>query len=160
MGVDVGGVIIDGARNDGTDTSLHSVRYLETTAVPGAFDALRRLTAERFGEGLFVISKCGPDVQRRTLEWMTHHHFFARTGIAPSRIHFCRAQCEKGSLCADLGITHYVDDRIEVLMYLTTVPHRYLFRPDEREVQRFARALPEVRRRMEGWDEVLAELLS
>ncbi|HJZ19149.1 MAG TPA: hypothetical protein VJ208_03525 [Candidatus Nanoarchaeia archaeon] len=37
LGVDIGGVIIDRVRNDGTDTAFKSKRYLETTAIPGVF---------------------------------------------------------------------------------------------------------------------------
>jgi hypothetical protein len=43
-------------------------------------------------------------------------------------VHFCRTRPEKGPIAADLGLTHFVDDNPEVLGFLTTVAHRYLFR--------------------------------
>ncbi|MGD1003545.1 MAG: hypothetical protein ABR884_03165 [Minisyncoccia bacterium] len=73
LGVDVGGVIIDSVKNDGTDTSFLTDHYLSTTAVDGAFDALRLLVDERFGEDVFIVSKCGPLVEKKTREWFVHH---------------------------------------------------------------------------------------
>jgi len=157
LGVDIGGVIIDRI-NDRTDTSFFSDSYLETTAVPGAFDALARLAAERFGAGVYLVSKCGPAIEAKTRAWLAHHAFFARTGIAAAHLRFCRRRRDKAAIAESLGLTHFIDDRLEVLGYLHAVPHRYLFKPREAEVQRHARTLPEVTR-VESWDALLAQLL-
>jgi len=154
LGVDIGGVIIDRV-NDDTDTSFFSDNYLQTTAVPGAFDALRRLAAERFGDRVFLISKCGPRVQERTLRWLDHHRFHEHTGIAPDHVHFCRQRHEKAGICETLGITHFVDDRLEVLSHLATVGTLYLFQPQPAEVARFRHALPRVRP-VDSWQDILA----
>lgn len=154
LGVDIGGVIIDRV-NDDTDTSFFSDNYLQTTAVPGAFDALRRLAAERFGERVFLVSKCGARVQERTLRWLDHHGFHDRTGIARECVHFCRQRHEKAGICAALGLTHFVDDRLEVLSHLATVGTLYLFQPRPAEVERFRHALPRVRP-VDSWQDILA----
>ncbi len=40
----------------------------------------------------------------------------------------CRERPEKAAVCARLGITHFVDDRLDVLTPMRgTVPHLYLF---------------------------------
>lgn len=126
LGVDVGGVIIDRA-NDDSDTSFFSDNYLRTTATSGAFAALRRLVDGHFGSDVHVISKCGPSVEQKTREWLAHHCFFDATGILPGRVHFCRKRRDKAPLCASLGVTHFVDDRLDVLESMTTVRHRFLF---------------------------------
>src|SRR5262249_50873604 len=144
LGVDIGGVII--ARADGdADTSFFSDDYLRTTAVPGAFDAVRRLVAERFGDRVFLVSKCRPRVQERTLHWLDHHGFHDHTGIDRSRVHCCRERHEKAGISETLGLTHFVDDRLEVLSHLTTAGTLYLFQPWPAEVERFRHALPRVR---------------
>ena len=82
----------------------------------------------RFGGRAWVISKCGPRVQERTLAWLDHHDFYARTGIARGNVRFCRKRADKAGHCAELKITHMIDDRIDVhRALLDTVPRRYLF---------------------------------
>jgi hypothetical protein len=58
---------------------------------------------------------------------MAPHAFFGRTGIAEGNVHFVRERHEKAPICRELGVTHVVDDRVDVLRHLESVPHRYLF---------------------------------
>ena len=75
------------------------------------------------------MSKCGPRVQQRSLEWLRHHRFFELTGIAEGNVRFCLQRPQKAIHCADLGITHFVDDKPDVIAAITpVVPHRYLFK--------------------------------
>ncbi len=158
LGVDIGGVIIDRI-NDGTDTSFFSDNYLRTSAVTGAFGTLRRLVTQRFGDKVFLVSKCGPKVEKKTLHWLAHHRFFEATGIPQENVRFCRERHEKAPICAELGITHFVDDRLEVLSHLQMVETRYLFQPRPEEVKRFGRFLPDVVR-VESWEELLRRELA
>ena len=157
LGIDVGGVIIDRV-SDETDTSFFGDNHLRTPAVGDAFGTIRRLGEGRFGDRVYLVSKCGPAVQAKTLDWFAHHDFYRLTGIGPERVRFCRRRFEKASLCADLQITHFVDDRLEVLGYLVSVPNRFLFRPLQREVERFAEFLPHVHR-VESWRDLEGKLL-
>jgi hypothetical protein len=131
LGVDIGRVIIDGPHHPGGgDTAFFqgdTAAMLATPAVEGAFDALTRLTA-RFQGRVWLVSKCGERVERRTLTWLAHHRFPERTGIPLAHARFCRARADKAIHCAELGITHFVDDRAEVHSALDgVVAHRYLF---------------------------------
>ena len=156
LGVDIGGVLIDRI-NDDTDTSFYSDNYLKTTAVPGAFDALRQLSERRFGSQIHLVSKCGPRVEQKSREWLDHHDFFRKTRVDPMNIHFCRQRQEKAPICETLGLTHFIDDRLEVLGYLKSVPNLYLFHPTSGEVEKHAQHLDRVNR-VENWDDVLAAL--
>jgi hypothetical protein len=157
LGVDIGGVIIDRV-NDGTRALFFSDDYLRTVAVPGAFDALRQLVEKRFGDKVFLVSKCGQGVQDKTLHWLDHHGFYDLTGIGSKRVHFCRERHEKAGICEKLGVTHFIDDRLEVLSHLTTVGTLYLFRPRPYEVRQFARFLSRVKQ-VNSWKEIMAEEL-
>jgi len=137
LGVDIGGVLIDRVA-DGTDTSFFSDRFLETPAVADGFDTLARLARERFGE-VHLVSKCGPSVQEKTRLWLAHHRLFEITGIPLERVHFCRTREEKAPICKRLNVTHFVDDRFDVLSYLTTVPRLYLFQPRDKDLVRSTR---------------------
>jgi hypothetical protein len=131
LGVDIGGVIIDRA-NDRTDTSFFSDNYLKTTAVVGAFEALRKLTKSFRGK-VHIVSKASPDNSVRSWKWLHRNDFFEQTGISPANLHFCLERKHKAPICGRLGITHFVDDKFEVMSYLTNVPNRYMFQPTQRD---------------------------
>jgi hypothetical protein len=131
LGVDFGRVIHGAAAPDGAqDTVFLDGDHDEALASPptdGAFDVLPRLVA-RFGGQAWVISKCGPRIQERTLDWLDHHDFYARTGIPRGNVRFCRQRGDKAGHCAKLGITHMIDDRLDVHHAVRdVVPNRYLF---------------------------------
>lgn len=132
LGVDIGRVIIGGgAPGSGGDTQLFSgdrTRMLATPAVAGAFESLARLVPHF--EQVWLVSKCGERVRRHTRLWLEHHDFAARTGIPGEHLRFCLRRPEKAGHCAELGITHFVDDKLDVHQALRgIVPHRYLFGP-------------------------------
>ncbi|MEE6264006.1 hypothetical protein [Plantactinospora sonchi] len=127
LGVDVGGVIVALAGRE-EDTSFFGSRPLETPATVGVFDALATLTGGPFAGQVHIVSKAGPKVAANTRAWLDHHDFFGRTGISAGNVHFVRERRDKAPVCQRLGITHFVDDRLDVLAHLETVRHRYLFR--------------------------------
>lgn len=158
LGVDIGGVIIDRI-DDSADTSFFSENYLKTAAVPGVFEALRRLVSERFKERVFLVSKCGFDIQRKSREWLEYQDLYKKTGIDPGHVEFCLKRWDKAAICERLGVTHFIDDQLEVLSYLGTVPNKILFKPDGDEVKSYEYAYNQVKR-VESWPEVEKLLLS
>jgi len=135
LGIDIGRVIIDGSSHpDGDDTAFFKggvENALRTPAMPGALDAIAELTRS-FDGRVWLVSKCGERVADRSRAWLAHHRFFERTGIDPEHLRFCRQRPEKAIHCAELAITHFVDDRSDVLDALDgVVPHRYLFGPQK-----------------------------
>jgi len=104
-----------------------------------------------------LVSKCGEQTEARTRHWLAHHDFHARTGVRPEHVHFCRTRPAKAPIAADLGLTHFVDDKLEVLSYLTSVEHRFLFRPRAEEVAAHQEHLPAVRQ-VECWRALVAVL--
>ncbi|MBF9132253.1 hypothetical protein I0C86_25370 [Plantactinospora sp. S1510] len=172
IGVDIGGVIIqqvdrlypiettgpgaeqvEQADQADQDTSLLA-DFRRTPPMPGVFEALATLVSEVFGAHVHLVSKCGERVEQRSRLWLAHHDFYRRTGIAAGNVHFCRTREAKAPIAAALGLTHFVDDRLEVLSYLDTVPHRFLFRPREHEVRSHQRHLAAVHR-VGSWPELV-----
>jgi hypothetical protein len=155
IGIDIGGVIIDRIANDGTDTSFMGERYLQTTAVGGALETIAIIAREVFGpENVFIVSKCGKTTERKSREWLEAQHFHKTTGILPKQVYFCRKRHEKAPICIEIGITHFVDDRLEVLGYMPDSIRRFLFRADSREVARHKQHLGNVTS-VASWGEVL-----
>ncbi|WP_238580781.1 hypothetical protein [Streptomonospora alba] len=125
LGVDIGGVIIH--RLDDRDTSFFGDTPMRTPAVDGAFEALAELAQHPFQGRVYLVSKAKPATADRTRRWLALHAFAGRTGIPGDHLHFVPERADKAPICERLGITHFVDDRIDVLRHLGTVPHRYLF---------------------------------
>lgn len=159
LGIDIGGVIIDRVNNDDKDTSFFSDNYLATTPVEGAFVAISSLVEKRFGPNVHLISKAKEPTQRRTMEWLTHREFFYNTGVKAENVHFCLTREEKAPICARLGITHFVDDRLDVLHHLRNgVENRYLFGEEPSETGLDLTILHGVTR-VRNWAELLKLLI-
>jgi hypothetical protein len=98
-----------------------------TPAMPGAVEAVARLV-KVFEGRVWVVSKCGPRIQNLTENWLDRHDFAAATGIDSNHLVFCRQRSEKATRCAELGITHFLDDRSDVLEAMEgIVRHRFMF---------------------------------
>lgn len=71
-------------------------------------------------------------MQEKSRLWLRHHRFFELTGIAPENLRFCLERPQKADHCRKLGITHFIDDRPDVLQCMNgVVEHRYLFGPQK-----------------------------
>ena len=141
LGVDIGRVIISGESHpDGGDTAFFQgdeAALLRTPEIPDAVSSIAALVP-RFDGRVWLVSKCGPRTQARTLVWLRGHDFYGRTGIDPSHVRFCRERAEKRTHADELGLTHFVDDRVQVHEALRgAVAHLYLFGPQEGPVPDF-----------------------
>ena len=131
LGVDFGRVIHGGLPAPGDDdTAFLDGSFEEALASPateGVYDVLPGLI-EAFEGRAWIISKCGDRIRKRTLAWLDHHDFYVRTGLPEVNVRFCRKRAEKAGHCAELGITHMIDDRLDVHRAIREiVPYRYLF---------------------------------
>ena len=146
LGIDIGRVIIDGSSHpDGGDTAFFSgdeATMLATPEIPHAVGTIAKLV-DRFDGRVWLVSKCGPKVQGRTLRWLDGHDFYGRTGLDPEHVRFCRQRPEKRIHCEQLRLTHFVDDRPDVHEAIRgTVEHHYLFGPQPRGVPDYAEHTP------------------
>jgi hypothetical protein len=131
LGIDIGRVIVGAADEDGhADTSFLSggeEAALETPPVEGAFRTIALLT-QRLDGRVWLVSKCGPRIQALTRRWLAHHGFHEATSIPPESLRFCRERSEKRDHAARLQLSHFIDDRVDVLGHLRgVVPSLYLF---------------------------------
>jgi len=153
LGVDIGGVIVDRVQEDGRDS------YSGVVPVPGALESIGRLVRERFHDRVWLVSRCDESNERPLLAWMESVDFFAATGVARDRVHFCRSRHEKAPICERLGLTHFVDDRAEVLSHLIgVVPNLYLLESRASGADRYPDVAAQVHR-VTKWSEIVAQLL-
>jgi len=131
LGIDIGRVLMCPADEDGRpDTSFLEAderAAMEVPPTPGMFEVVAGLV--RMFEGrVWLVSKAGPRIERLTGRWLERHEFFERTGLRRDRVRFCRKREEKRGHALSLGLTHFIDDRTDVLEHLRgVVPHLYLF---------------------------------
>ncbi|GAA2098515.1 hypothetical protein [Actinomadura alba] len=145
LGVDFGRVIHGASAPSGVEDTVFlqggDEQALRSPPTEGAFDVLPRLV-ELFGGRVWIISKCGERIQRRTLRWLAHQDFYERTGMPPGNVRFCRKRADKALHCAELGITHMIDDRLDVHRALRgLVPYRYLFGHQSQPAPAWVRAV-------------------
>lgn len=116
LGIDIGGVITK-KRNDAASKGEIWTSAYES---PGAFVAINRLV-EIFGaENVFLVSRLtlGGPMQRKTKHWLHNMDFYGRTGVIEDNLRFCSkvdGPDGKGVIAEELGLSHFIDDKIDVL---------------------------------------------
>jgi hypothetical protein len=137
LGIDIGRVIIDGPSHPGGDTAFFSgddAVMLATPEMAGCAAALAALSG-LFGGRVWLVSKCGPRIQNRTLHWLDEHDFYARARVPRDQVRFCRERREKRGHCEQLRLTHFVDDHPEVHKAIRgAVDYQYFFGPQRKAV--------------------------
>lgn len=130
IGIDFGRVIMCAIQNGVQDTSFLGVSFdeaMKTPATPGAIECIEELVAHYKGR-IYIVSKCGESVENKTRGWLSRNGIYAKTGLAKDQVYFCKKRKDKAPICRKLGITHFIDDRVDVLSHMVgIVPHLYLF---------------------------------
>jgi hypothetical protein len=154
LGVDIGNVIIDFRGLDFKHKIATTEEYAATPPSAGVFPALKELN-RHFDGDVFLISKATEWAQGMIRNWFKVHRFTELTGIDESHIHFVGERRDKNAVCEQLGITHFIDDRLEVLSHMIkTVPNLYVFMPDDSELSEFKEYLPMVNV-ARSWNDIL-----
>lgn len=130
LGLDFGKVIMGATSNGVADTSFLGTGFNEAMNSPATSGAIDDVTAlvEVFDGQVWIVSKCGKSVENKTRGWLRHHNFYTTTGLKRESVLFCRKRPEKAPVCEKIGITHFVEDRIDVLHHMVgIVPNLFLF---------------------------------
>ena len=146
LGVDIGRVIIDGPSHPaGGDTAFFTgteAVMLATPEMPGCEPAITSLV-ELFAGRVWLVSKCGPRVQSRTLRWLDAHDLYGRTGLSREHVRFCLSRADKRAHCEELGLTHFIDDHPEVHAAIRgAVDFQVFFGPQSRPVPEYGAHAP------------------
>jgi hypothetical protein len=87
---------------------------------------------------VFIVSRVNEEQYKRAKAWIEEERFLEQTGILPENVHWCAERSDKAEICKKLGITHFIDDRPEVVSHmLGIVPNRILFQANEEDTIRF-----------------------
>lgn len=131
IGVDIGRVLIDGGPHGGADTSFLTGSLddaLDTPPCSGALEGLTALVALFGPEHTWLVSKAGAKVADRSRRWLEAREVYARTGLRPENLVFVRERKDKAREAVRLDLTHFVDDRLDVLHHLAgLVPELFVY---------------------------------
>jgi hypothetical protein len=130
LGIDIGKVIMSPISGGKSDTSFLSGDLqgaMQTPPSPNVFEGVSALV-EAFDGNVWLVSKAGANVQFKTKAWLRHWDFFAETRLPRTNVRFCLRRSEKAGHCKQLRLSHFIDDRLDVLQHLRPIaPHLYLF---------------------------------
>lgn len=156
LGIDFGKVIISPTVNGVADTSFLGSSLeaaMKTPAAKGAFEAVKALV-DSFQGQVWIVSKCGPSVEKKSRAWLEHWDFYERTGVSPDNLRFCRKRPDKAPICRSLGINHFIDDRLDVLSPMRNDVKRLFLFGEQRKSLR----IPNWAEPVENWAELLSAL--
>lgn len=114
IGIDINGVLMpytkceDVAANGGV---------IATKPFPGAFNVVKRLVKKFGKKNVFLLSRAPREARKESDErWLRKHRFCEQTGVPESNVvMYIGKQEEKAAKARELGITHMIDDRLDVL---------------------------------------------
>jgi len=118
LGIDFGKVIMCPTIEGVNDTRFLGCTLddaMQTPAAPGAISAIAELV-ELFEGGVWIVSKCGPSVEKKSRAWLEHNRFYEQTGLSRENLRFCLKRHDKAPICKKLGIDNFIDDRLDVLL--------------------------------------------
>jgi len=149
VGLDCGGVILDeghGERHLAEDDRQFSVddadegdpairHFLRVPMISGTVDGVTKLVEKLGSQNVYIVSKCGPYMEQKIRAWLEYNQFFELTGVSPDNLNFVRERKDKAPLCQKLGVTHFVDNHVEVLEGMQHLGIQgILFAPQEHEL--------------------------
>jgi hypothetical protein len=119
----------------GIDLGNTIIRHRD--ALPHAIRVIARLVNERFGTNVHIVSRVSPEQEIRARAWLKNSGFHPETGVLKLNVHFCAERHEKAPIAKQIGATHFIDDRPEVMIHMPHVPYRILFDPDPDDMLKF-----------------------
>ncbi len=138
-------------------TIVHRVNGMQVL-LPDADRVIRRLVSEKFGERVHIISRVTPEQQVRAEAWLRSTRFLQSVGIATDHLHFCAERRDKAPICHRLGITHFIDDRPEVMSHMPFITHRLLFQANQEDAEKWQAELSSTTR-VESWLDIERHIL-
>lgn len=153
FGIDIGNVII----NFRLTNSQSEENYSNIPATDNSFNTIKKLSV-LFEGRIFLISKCKELNENKILSWLKNNDFYNKTNVNEKNLLFCKERNEKAAICKTLKITHFIDDRIEVLSHMISiVPNLFLYKPEPTQIIGYEKFLTAVIK-INNWKDVIGFL--
>ena len=127
LGIDIGGVILDFALSFKSG-GVSDEGFMATPVVVDSIESIAELNKGVFKDNIYLVSKYSNDGPEGIRKWLHSQKFYERTGIPESHLYQCRERDGKAPIVKELGVTHFIDDRAEVMSHFADfVPNLYHF---------------------------------
>jgi hypothetical protein len=138
LGIDLGNTIT--CKRDG-----------KTVPQDQSFRVIRDLRSKI--KAVYIVSRVTDEQSLRAYKFFNDFNFFEGTGLTPNKVRFCYERHEKAPIVRELGITHFIDDRPEVLVYMPNVM-KFSMNPDPDDLARFSSILGEDHMSVKDWGDI------
>jgi hypothetical protein len=129
----------------GVDCGNTIFREWNGMLLPGSLETLQKLSASGTFDEIHIVSKANRMVRIFFRLRLRSLDFWKQTGIPRKNLHFCKQHKDKAAICKKIGITDFVDDRLQVLSHLHIEGGRYALNPTrKREFKKFPQTAEEV----------------
>lgn len=133
--------------------------YLLGGQVPGALTNLQKIVRSGHFKEIYIISRANILNRVYFRLRLSLSGFWETTGIPASHVVFCWRNKDKAAICRKLKVTDFVDNRLDVLRHLESVPRRFALAPEKNEMQKFHPLLPFIQI-AESWEKLTSVLLN
>lgn len=116
----------------GVDLGWTVVNNRTKEPYPDAFRVLKRFALE--WDNVYIISKVNEEQKLRSLVWLRDWDFHRNTRIPKENLFYCAERQDKGVIADTLSLTHFIDDRAEVLAFMAPDIEKFLFNPRPNDV--------------------------
>lgn len=149
IGLDLNGVLAN------NKTSYIKTRnYSIFSVMEDAVNVVKTIIKRYGKENVYIISR----VQSHQLSfitgiWMETHNFLQKTNMSLDNVKICTRLKNKSRIAEELNITHFIDDRPEVLNYFSKNIILIAYRPKKSELKKY----PDVASRaiiVNSWKEI------
>ena len=135
LGIDFGNVIIDHLGFGTTEDYFHHGDYNLIPPVENALECLAELNRTGLFKNITVVYNATGVADMKISNWLIAHRFCEITGIPAANIFRSTHGRNKLIYCQQHGITHFVDDRMEVLNpMIGIIPFLFLLNGQAQEI--------------------------
>ena len=146
LGIDLGNTIVRAQR---ASDATPGVR-VPPEPFPGALETIAQLVPKF--KAVYVLSRVTPEQKVRALQWLAISKFHEKTGVPAGNVLFCESRHEKAPICHQLQVTHFIDDRPEVLSHMGGI-FKLIYNPNPEDVDKY-RAKLENAVIVNNWEEI------
>lgn len=133
IGIDINGVLSDNKVPDyqTRDYSIFSV-------MKDAVKIVRKMVDAYGADNIYIISRVRThQLSMVTGVWLEYHGILKKTGIPLENVFICYKLKDKAELAAKLELTHFIDDRLEVLDYFSKKINLIAFQPTKYAIKKY-----------------------
>jgi len=102
---------------------------------PNSFDVIKNLHS-RF-DNIYFISKCNSVQKWHVEEWLLKYEVLKNTNVPFENLYFCFERKDKSIFAKALELTHFIDDRPEVMFHLPENIVKILFSPTAEDLDTY-----------------------